>query len=105
MIPQKSLISNELLLVTNLETQIKDFVEVAERSSLVQLKLFLRRCIDVITFLEYIEREIDNQKLSFDHLMRELGPELQDRLSKEEYQDFVVKDSNQLVRKLLEKTN
>lgn len=71
----------------------------------MQLKVFLRRCIDVISFLEHIEREVENQKRKFSDLMRELGPELQNRLSKEEYRDFVIYDSNELVRKLLEKTN
>jgi hypothetical protein len=79
-------------------------VHVAERSSLVQLKAFLRRCIDVISFLEHIEKEVDNQKRNFSHLMRQLGPELQNRLSKEEFRDFVVYESNEMVRKMLEKT-
>ena len=36
--------------------------------------------------------------------MRELGPELQNRLSEEKFRDFVVYESNELVRKMLEKT-
>lgn len=44
------------------------------------------------------------QKREFRHLMTALGPQLQNRLSKEQYRDFVVYESNDLVRNLLEKT-
>ena len=71
---------------------------------MAQLKAFLRKCIDVIEFLNYIETEIDNQKRRFVELIRSLGPELQDVLSKQEFSDFVEKDSNNVVRILLEKT-
>lgn len=58
----------------------------------------------MIIFLEFIEQEVVGQKRDFRHLMVALGPQIQDRLSKEQYRDFVVYESNDIVRNLLEKT-
>lgn len=44
-----------LIIVENLELELTEFIQVAERASLVQLKAFVRRCLDVILFLEFIE--------------------------------------------------
>ena len=51
----------------------------------------------------YVENEVSNQGRKFQDLMRSLGPDMLDALSKEEYRDFVSYDSNLFVRNIMEK--
>ena len=103
LIPPSSALADEAQLVTNCDPQLQEFIQVAERRSLTELKAFLHRCIDVVNFLVYVEREVSMGGRKFIDLIKSLGPEMQDALSKEEYRDFVSYDSNVIVRKLLEK--
>ena len=84
LIPQGCDLDEDTILVANLEPQVelKEFIEVAERRSLKELKDFLRRCIDVIEFLFYIREEVDKQKRQFSDLIRQLDPVVRDALSK-----------------------
>jgi len=70
---------------------------------MAELKVFLRRCIDVIEFLNYIETEVDKLGRQFIDLMRSFGPEALDDLSKEQYRDLVTNNSCALVHLLMER--
>ena len=97
--------SPNCVLVNNVELEVAEYVQVAERQSLAHFKIFLRRCIDVIEFLTYIERELEEcARRPFSDYVKELGPELQDRLSKHKYHDFIVfgASNDDLIHKLLE---
>ena len=67
----------EFVTLANLNQVVYEYVQVAERRSLSELKAFLRRCLDVIDFLCYIEDEVEKTHgRRFEDLMRELGPRL-----------------------------
>ena len=90
-------------MVADVPNDIREMVEVAEAQSLAHLKVFLRRCVDVIRFLQLIEEEVLNQKRQMRDLLTELGPVNRLRLSEEEYSNFVEAESHDLVRLLLDK--
>ena len=81
-----------------MELEISEHIQVEEKKSLVHLKVFVQRCLDVIEFLYFIEQEIENSRRKFIDLIRELGPSLKDALSKHKFRDFVLSDSNDLIR-------
>ena len=59
LIPPSCTLSEDTVPLVELEQQLKEFVEVAERRSFAELKAFLRRCIDIIEFFIYIEQEVE----------------------------------------------
>ena len=90
--------------MNNLELKEVEFIQVEEKKSLVHLKVFVQRCLDVIEFLSVIEQEIENSKRKFIDFMKELSPSVKDALSKHKFLDFVLTDSNDLIRQMLQKT-
>ena len=87
-----------------MELKEVEFIQVEEKKSLVHLKVFVQRCLDVIEFLSVIEQEIENSKRKFIDFMKELSPSLKDALSKHKFLDFVLTDSTDLIRQMLQKT-
>ena len=73
---------------------------------MAHLKAFVRRCIDIIEFLTYIENEvISQQRRRFSDYMGQLGPNLQEIISKLKYLDFVnAGTQNDILLKMLETT-
>ena len=101
----KKICGEEVETLSNLNQICYEYIQVAERRSLSELKAFLRRCLDVIEFLCYIEDEVEKTYgRRFEDLMRELGPNIQNVLSKEEYCGFVTRSSNDIIIKMLEVT-
>ena len=100
---QKSdLIGDELFVkqVCQLEQTAQDVIEVTEKQSNVELKAFLRRCLDAIDFL----RLTTDSDGSFYKILQELDPNMLEQLASYRYKDIVNSDSNPLVRKMLEIT-
>ena len=77
----------------------QDFIEVAEKQSCRELRLFIRRCLDVIEFLGLI-----NSGNSFRTIMKELSPDMLKQLAGFRFKEIVNSESNPLIRKMLEIT-
>ena len=90
-------------MLINCDTSLQESIQVAERRSLAELKVFLQRCIDVIQFLFFVQSDLNKQGRKLIDLMRSLDEDTLDALSKEEYRDFVTYDSNVIVRRLMER--
>ena len=95
----------EVETIASLNQIVYEYIQVAERRSLSELKTFINRCLDVIEFLFYIEYEVETTHgRKFEDLMKELGPYIQNILWKEEYCSFVTRSQNDIIIKMLEAT-
>jgi len=51
-------LSQQVLLTSQLDQALSEGIEVAERQSLAQLKVFIQRCLDTIEYFGFIEEQI-----------------------------------------------
>ena len=87
----KRVFGEEFETLASLNQIVYEYIQVAERRSLSELKAFIRRCLDVIEFLCYIEDEVEKTHgRRFEDLMKELGPYI-NILSNKKYCDFVTR--------------